>query len=109
MELRAGARTDPQAAGVEDLVRSYATREHIVVPTFEAFMQAGRVLAALAEKERMSAVYAPALTNDAIIAASCREGDVVLVTENARDFAAIKRHLRGFRFVDSAAAYATSS
>ena len=49
------------------------------------------------------AAYAPALTNDAAIAASCREADVVLVTENTSDFTAIKRHLRGFRFVDSTA------
>jgi predicted nucleic acid-binding protein len=101
LELRAGARTDAQANSVEDMIRSYATRERVVVPSFDAYLQAGRVLAALAEKERMSSAYAPALTNDALIAASCREADVVLVTENTRDFTAIKRHLRGFRFVDS--------
>jgi predicted nucleic acid-binding protein len=103
MELRAGARTDQQAAGVENLVRPYADRERVIVPTFEAFVQAGRVLSALAVRERMSAAYSPALTNDAVIAASCREADVVLVTENTSDFTAIKRHLRGFRVVDSTA------
>ena len=103
LELRMGARTDAQATAVEDFVRPYATRERVVVPSFEAFMEAGRVLATLADKERISAAYTPALTNDAVLAASCREADVVLVTENARDFTAIKRLLRGFRFVDSGA------
>jgi predicted nucleic acid-binding protein len=100
LELRAGARTEQQAAGVEELVKPYAERERVIVPTFDAFIQAGRVLSALAIRERMSAVYTPALTNDALIASSCREADVVLVTENTGNFAAIKRQLRGFRFVD---------
>ncbi len=102
MELRAGANTEPQAAAFEELVKTYANRDRVVVPTVEAFVQAGRVVSALAVRERMSAVYSPALTNDALIASSCREADVVLVTENTRDFTAIKRQLRGFRFVDSA-------
>ena len=109
LELRSGARTDAHASAVEDLIRPYATRERVVVPSFEAFVQAGRVLSALAEKERLSAAYAPALTSDAIIAASCREADVTLITENTRDFAAIKRQLRGFRFVDSASTLTPSS
>ena len=95
-----GTRTETET---EDLVRPHATRERVVVPSFEASMHAGRVLAALVEKDRSSAAYTSALTNDAIIAASCREADVVLVSENTRDFTAIKRQLRGFRFVDSVA------
>jgi predicted nucleic acid-binding protein len=57
----------------------------------------------LAVRERMSAAYTPVLTNDALIASSCREADITLVTESTRDFAAIKRQLRGFRFTDSSA------
>ena len=39
------------------------------------------------------------LVNDVLIATSCREARVRLVTENAGDFATLQRHLRGFRFV----------
>jgi predicted nucleic acid-binding protein len=39
------------------------------------------------------------LINGVLIAASCREHDVVLVTAHHRDFTAIARHLRGFRAV----------
>jgi predicted nucleic acid-binding protein len=108
LELRMGAHTDAQASGVEELIRPYSSRDRVVVPSFEAFMQAGRVVSALTVRERMSAAYAPSLTNDAIVATSCREADVVLVTENTRDFTAIKRQLRGFRFVDSTALASSS-
>jgi predicted nucleic acid-binding protein len=108
MELRSGARTEPQGHAVDEFVRPYVERERVIVPTFEAFIHAGRLLSALAVRERLSAAYAPALTNDALIASSCRESDVTLVTENTRDFSAIKRHLRGFRFVDSSALARTS-
>jgi predicted nucleic acid-binding protein len=97
--LRAGARDDAQLAAVEQLVRPYAENDRIVVPSFEAFLQAGRVLAAIARRERMPLAEAPrSFTNDVLIATSCREADTVLITENARDFAAIQRHLRGFAF-----------
>jgi predicted nucleic acid-binding protein len=99
LELRAGARTAAQERAVETLLAPYALRERIMLPSFDAFLQAGRVIAALATRERM-AVAAGSFTNDVILASACRESDVVLVTENLRDFAAIQRHLRGFRFDD---------
>jgi predicted nucleic acid-binding protein len=37
--------------------------------------------------------------NDVLIAASCREAGARLVTENVGDYAAVQRHLRGFRFI----------
>jgi predicted nucleic acid-binding protein len=98
LELRAGARDDAQLAAVEQLVRPYAENDRIVVPSFEAFLQAGRVLAAVAARERMPLAEAPRSLNDVLIATSCREADTVLITENARDFAAIQRHVRGFAF-----------
>lgn len=109
LELRAGARTPQILAAVEDLFAPYVERQRIVVPSFSAWLEAGRVLAALSGRERASmsstsspAISMPWLINDTLIAASCREEGVVLVTSNARDFAAIQRHLRGFRFRDPA-------
>jgi predicted nucleic acid-binding protein len=104
LELRAGARTRPQQDAVAALLRPYAERQRVTIPSFEAYVQAGRVLAALATRERyVVGSSIPALTNDALLAASCREEGVVLVTDNDRDFSAIKRHLRGFRFRHSGA------
>lgn len=97
LELRAGARSPAQERAVEALLSPYARRERVVVPGFDAFAQAGRVVAALATRERMTQP-APSFTNDVLLASSCRESGVVLVTENQGDFASIQRHLRGFHF-----------
>lgn len=62
--------------------------------------EAERALAALATRERVRLATAPpSLTNDALLAASCLEADVVLVTRNVRDFSRLQGQMRGFRFV----------
>ena len=105
LELRAGALTAQHERALDALFAPYVARSRITVPTLDAFMHAGRVLAALATKERVRVALAPAgFSHDALIAASCREARVVLVTDNLRDFAAIQRHLGGFRFVAAAEA-----
>jgi predicted nucleic acid-binding protein len=102
LELRAGARTPAHEQALEALLAPYAARARVIVPSFAAFVHAGRVLAALTVRERVVLSRASrALTYDVLLAASCREANVVLVTANDRDFSAIGRHLRGFRFADS--------
>ena len=99
MELGAGALTAEQARAVESFVHPYASRERVLGVSFAACRQAGRVLAALATRERVRVTTAPrSLTNDVLIAASCREANVTLITRNFRDFAKIRKHLSGFRF-----------
>ena len=87
LELRSGARTSAHQEAVEALLAPYAERGRLVVPTYDAYLQAGRVIASVG-----------AGTSDAIIAASCREAKVVLVTGDA-DYGSIQKRLRGFRFV----------
>ena len=100
MELGAGAVTDEHEAAVRDLLEFYAARGLVIPASYESCRHAGRILAALSRHERVDLARAPrSLTNDVLIAASCREAGVVLVTDNARDFRTIQRHLRGFRFV----------
>jgi len=100
MELGAGALTEQHEFAVMDLLEPYAARGLVIAVSYESCRQAGRVLATLARQERIDLSRAPrSLTNDVLIAASCREVGVVLVTDNSRDFARIQRHLRGFRFV----------
>ena len=97
-ELRAGAVTAEHETPLRALVGAYRSRGLVLTPTFEAYLEAGRVLAALQPRRRTGSV-ATALIADALLATSCRESEVVLVTRNANDFSRIQRHLRGFRFV----------
>ena len=98
LELRAGARTASHEQAVRNLIAPYTERDRVLVPSHEAYMESGRVLAALAAREGHDLSLAGSLVNDVLIAASCREAGACLVTENGRDFAAIQRHLRGFHF-----------
>jgi predicted nucleic acid-binding protein len=93
LELRAGARSGAHQEAVEALLAPYAERERLVVPTYEAYLHAGRVIASVG-----------AGTSDAIVAASCRESNVVLVTGDA-DYGSIQKRLRGFRFLTPARAF----
>jgi predicted nucleic acid-binding protein len=99
LELRAGAISGAHEEAFDALIRPYVDREQVIVPSLDAYLQAGRVFSALATKERLRLADAPrSFVNDVLIAVSCREASCVLVTENARDFTAIQRHLAGFRF-----------
>jgi predicted nucleic acid-binding protein len=102
MELRAGTRSERQAREVRDLFDAYAERDRVIVPTAAAYLEAGRVLAALRSAGYGGAAQAPELCNDAVLAASCREDGSLLVTSDYSDFAAIQKHLRGFRFAEAA-------
>ncbi|HUQ83324.1 MAG TPA: PIN domain-containing protein, partial [Gemmatimonadaceae bacterium] len=82
LELQAGARTAWHERAVADLLEAYAGRNRVVVPTFEAYRQGGRVLASLATHEGVDVSRAGSLVNDVLIATSCREAGVRLVTEN---------------------------
>ena len=99
LELRAGARTSAHEAAVGDLLASYTARDRVIVPSFAAYAEGGRVLAALGARERVDVSKAGSVVNDVLIAASCREAGACLVTENVGDYSAVQRHLRGFRFV----------
>jgi predicted nucleic acid-binding protein len=101
LELQADARTQSQERAVSDLVESYLARNRVIVPSFEAYRQGGRVLAALAAREEMDTSRSGSLVNDVMIATSCREAGIKLITENVEHFAAVQRHLRGFRFAEA--------
>jgi len=102
LELRAGAPTAAHVTAVDDLLELYVRRDRVIVPSFDAYVQAGRIIATAATKERFPLAEAPrSFINDVILATSCRESDVVLVTDNTRDFTMIQRHLKGFRFAST--------
>ena len=99
LELRAGARTSAQSQAVSDLVASYESRSRVIVPTLAAYVESGRLLATVGRQGGADVSRSGSFVNDVLIATSCREAQVQLVTENSRDFAMLQRHLRGFRFV----------
>ena len=99
LELRAGARTSKQARLLEqEVVRRFARVNRVFAPSADAFSTAGRLLAMLANREGWTADAHPSLVHDALLAASCRESGVTVITRD-HDFARFKSVLRGWRFV----------
>jgi len=96
--LRDARRVAERMWSVRD-VRSLVSLTRSVAPSFATYAEGGRVLAALAAREGVDVSRPGSLVNDVLIAASCREAGARLVTENVGDYAAVQRHLRGFRFV----------
>lgn len=97
-ELAAGART---AEGTRDLQRGvfapFERRRRVFAPTPSAFVESGRVVAAVAGREGWQLVDEnPSLLNDALIAASCREQGITLITRDG-DFTRMAPFLKGFR------------
>ena len=97
-ELAAGART-PQAARevLQGVFEPFDRRRRVFAPSTAAFAESGRVLAALAGREGWQVLdEKPSLLNDALIAVSCRERGVTLITKDA-DFKRLAPFVRGFR------------
>lgn len=99
-ELAAGARTSEQARELDRLVFGpFERRRRVFVPSAAAFVKSGRVLAAVAAREGWDLIYEnPSLLNDALIAASCRESGITLITEDG-DFDRFLPFLGGWRHV----------
>jgi predicted nucleic acid-binding protein len=80
------------------LMRRYLELGLVVVPSFTAWRRAGEAIAALhtrglIDKQRVLKSF----MNDLLIAASCAEEEITLVTKNTRDFALIAEEIP-FRF-----------
>jgi predicted nucleic acid-binding protein len=100
-ELRAGVRSPKDGRALERHVLSLFTRRgRLVTPSARAWQESGTVLAALARHEGLElARVSKAFGNDILLALSCRESGLVLVTDNRGDFERIAR-FASFRFVD---------
>lgn len=93
LELRAGARALIADRRLQKHVfEPFERRGRVFAPSVEAWKAAGAALAALGTGASRS------FYSDVLIAASCREHGVTLVTRNVRDFARIQGVLR-FNFV----------
>jgi predicted nucleic acid-binding protein len=98
-ELAAGARTSEAARSVQHGVFDpFERRRRIFTPSAAAFVASGRALAAVADREGWQLLDDnPSLLNDALIATSCREQDITLITRDA-DFKRLGPFVNGFRY-----------
>jgi predicted nucleic acid-binding protein len=98
-ELAAGARTAQAARDVrQGVFDPFERRRRIFAPSAAAFVASGRALAALAERDGWQLLAQnPSLLNDALIAASCREQGITLITKD-RDFQRLAPFVKGFRY-----------
>ena len=90
-ELRAGARSRESATLLQRHVfDALERRGRIFAPSFLAWKRAGETLARLASLEGQGLPgFGRTFLNDVLLASSCREAGIVLITDNARDFARI--------------------
>jgi predicted nucleic acid-binding protein len=97
-ELAAGARTPKAARELRRLVfEPFERRGRVFAPSAAAFVESGRILAAVAAQEGWQLVDEnPSLLNDALIAASCRERGIALVARDG-DFKRLAPFVKGWR------------
>ena len=83
-ELRAGVRGKAAARLEAAIVAPFERRGRLVTPSYAAWKESGRVLAELVAPTTWSSV-SRSFVNDVLLAMSCRESGMVLVTNNLRD------------------------
>jgi len=92
-ELRGGARSVRDRKVLEDRVLGpFARRDRVFAPSAAAWDALGRTLATLREREGLQLAQVPrSFAFDVLLAYSCRERGIALVSGNARDMARIRR------------------
>jgi predicted nucleic acid-binding protein len=98
-ELAAGARTARAARDVEQQVfEPFERRRRVFAPSSAAFAESGRVIATVAAREGWGLLDDnPSLLNDALLAVSCREQGITLVTRDG-DFKRLSPLVKGFQY-----------
>ncbi|MBI3401477.1 MAG: type II toxin-antitoxin system VapC family toxin [Acidobacteria bacterium] len=98
-ELAAGARSTQTARDVQQGVfEPFERRRRVFAPSNAAFAESGRVIASLAAREGWQLLdEKPSLLNDALIAVSCREQGITLITKDG-DFKRLSSFVRGFHY-----------
>jgi len=95
-ELLAGARTPADRRKLQRHVLGiFARRRRIITPSAKAWEASGAVLAELVRRDGLELHrVSKAFGNDILLALSCREAGLVLVTDDTRDFGRIARVTR---------------
>lgn len=100
-ELVLGAINPRRGKAIYDgYVQPFESRGRVITPSYRAWRRSGEVIATLVQRNRLSpGGFGRSFINDVLLAASCREAGVTLVTTNRRDFARI-RDVERFEFVE---------
>ena len=100
MEVLAGARHEKDAGRIRrELVRPFERRRRVVSPSAGALLEAGDALAAMRRSGSLPRGSLPgAFLNDVLIAVTCQESGVLLLTHNVQDYERIARVVKGLRF-----------
>ena len=90
-ELLAGATNPGWRRDIDrGLIGPYERRGRILTPSYRAWKRSGEVLAELMQANKLSpSGPGRSFRNDVILATSCREEGVSLITRNLKDFALI--------------------
>lgn len=96
MELAAGAFSLRDRRLVREISSAFGRVGRIVAPTGSMYQEAGEVLRRLQESLGYTLASAHGLANDVLIALSALSIGAVVITQNDRDFVAIKK-IRPFR------------
>lgn len=99
-ELLAGAVSEGRQRSIhEAYIAPFERRGRIVTPGHGSWKRSGEVVAALIRKKVISpGGFGRSFLNDVLLAVSCREAGMVLVTANHQDFERI-RQVEAFDFV----------
>lgn len=99
-ELLVGANTPAKARQIhQEIARPFKRTGRLICPTNRNWEESAEILARLSREEGLELRKMPkSLVHDALLAASCREAGLTLVTDNQDDFARLRRLLR-FEFV----------
>jgi len=95
-ELLVGANTDSKARAIdESIVEPLRKVGRLVTPSHAAWAASAEAISRMVRKERRDLRSIPkSLIHDYLLAASCREEGMTLVTENVADFKEVRRYLR---------------
>ena len=91
MELQAGCRTPRHRRAMAGFLKPFERTGRVISPDYVAYLEAGRVLALLAD-EGVGREHLRQLLADVLIAISSSRAGAVVVTANAKDFSRIENH-----------------
>ncbi len=91
-ELHVNALNSHTRGLVQEFIHPMEHTGRIVSPAFADWIEASRIVAAIADKSRGWRSKLPALLNDILIALCARRIGAVLLTYNSKDFRLIRRH-----------------
>jgi predicted nucleic acid-binding protein len=72
-------------------LRPFESRGRVITPSYRAWVRSGELVAALIQRRVLSpGGFSRSFLNDALLAASCREEGLTLITANKRDFTRLR-------------------